>query len=86
MKASLTLFVFVVTCLSCSKEQGKTAEKLTVKVAEDVCKEVAQEAGISQEELVSLLCKVGADEIGVLLPKAQWRAMQTKKLDAGPGI
>jgi hypothetical protein len=82
--AALIVFVLPFT-VGCTKQQAKTAEKLTVQLAEDLCTEVAAPQ-TSEPALVALLCKAGADKVTVLLPRTQWSAIKARKLDAGPGI
>jgi hypothetical protein len=87
---SLALFaVLMPSQAGCTKQQGQivgqTAKDVGVKVAQDVCAEVASDAGVDPA-LITLICKDGINEVKVLLPRKAWLAMKASSLDAGGGI
>jgi len=67
--------ISIFTIVACTKEQGIAAKDVTVKVAEEVCKELATDAG-TESAWALIACSAGTGIVKVLLPRDQWRAMR----------
>jgi hypothetical protein len=64
----------------------KPIRDVAIKVAADVCQEVATVEGLDPN-LTELLCDDGSQIVKVLLPKKQWQAMKAAQGDdGGPGL
>lgn len=87
------LFFGSIILLACTKQQGDVAKDVTVRVADDVCKEVLASGADGGAQMVldpgtaTLLCDTGAGIVKVLLPRTEWRAIVARRsaVDAGPG-
>lgn len=86
MKSSMFVTVLALV-VACTPQESKTARDVSVRVAEDACKEV-QDAGLDSS-WVNLACTIvgAAGVVNVLLPRTEWHAIKARKaaVDAGPG-
>jgi len=95
MKKLLTLLVLA-TCVSCGGTTGQAlkdaGKDLAIKVADDVCQELAAlDGGTLDPQWVTLACQSAAHGVvRVLLPRTEWQTIKARKagslsVDAGPG-
>lgn len=75
------LFLFAAISLGCSPAQQKTAENVAVKIAEDACKEIANQSG--SPDWVSLACAAGTGIVNVTMPKSEWQSIKARKASSG---
>lgn len=80
----VTSAIAVVSAVSCTKSEAKTAAIVGVRVADDVCQLEAQDA--AAPEWVTLACASEGVVSHVLMPKTAWYAVRAATMkDAGPG-
>jgi isopentenyl phosphate kinase len=77
--------LYACSAVNCTKQQAVVGEKLAVKVADELCKELADP---TEPEWVAVLCNVEGvvgGAVKVLLPRKEWGAIRSRRADAGPG-